>query len=82
MPIMYHIFMRTETADEVVAEITEEGVVTGAQAEVTRSMLKRYGYPQLPLKEAIQRYVSTCSTYFGYERVGPQDGNGRAEPLE
>lgn len=69
MSPVFRVLMRTDTGEEVVAEIEPDGTVTGRQAEFVRWALEQYGYPRLPLEEALRRYTFTCSTYYGYQRV-------------
>ena len=69
MAPLFRVLRRTDTGVEVIAEIDDNGIVTGRSAEFVRWGLEHYGGPGMPLEEALYRFIFTCSTYYGYERV-------------
>ncbi len=68
MSILYRILERRENAVEVIAEV-RDGVVTGRDAHFIKGMLKRYGYPRVPLEEALYRFRYTCASRIGVQRI-------------
>ncbi len=71
MSILYRVLERVGTGVEVIAEVGDDGVVTGKRAEFVRQMIEKmkHDYPGETLEDAIYRFRFTCRTMIGIERV-------------
>jgi hypothetical protein len=73
MSASYRILQRTDTGAEVIAEI-RGGKITGKEADYVREELEYWGYPSVPLEEALDRFRFANSTYMGFERIPEEEG--------
>ena len=71
MSLFYRVLQRTETGAKVIAEVQEDGTVTGDEAEFIREMIHQYGFPDAPLEEALYRFRFTARIMIGIERLDP-----------
>ncbi len=72
MTVYYRVLRRTSRGVEVIAEI-REGFVTGDAAELVRERLIHFGYPKVPLEEALRRFRAAASSYIGFEQLDSDD---------
>jgi hypothetical protein len=72
MSTLYRIVRRVQGGVEVIAEI-RNGIVTGSSADMVRERLIHYGYPKVPLEEALRRFRSSAPTYISFERLDSDD---------
>ncbi len=72
MALVYRVLRRNHTDVEVIAEI-RDGVVTGVSADLVRERLIHFGYPKVPLEEALLRFRFSASSYIGFERLEVDD---------
>ena len=69
-PVQYRALQRTDSDARVIAEI-RDGLVSGEQADYVREELEYWGYPAVPLQEALERFSFANSIFIGFERVEP-----------
>ena len=76
VPVLYRVLQRTDTGATAIAEI-RDGVFSGDQADYVREELEYWGYPAVPLQEALERLRFANSTFIGFERVDLDDPGGK-----
>jgi hypothetical protein len=73
MSTFLRILQRTDTGAEVIAEI-RDGKITGEEADYVGEELEYWGYPSVPLEEALDRFRFANSTLIGFERIPEEEG--------